>query len=44
MIDITPDVIRRIQAAFSGRGVREVVLRIENGKLIVLAVKRTKIE
>lgn len=43
-IDITPDIIRRIQTALSGRGVHEVVLKIEKGQLSVIAVTRKKIE
>lgn len=43
-IDITPDIIRRIQTALSGRGVHEVVLRIEQGQLAVITVTRKKIK
>lgn len=43
-IDITPDVISRIQTALSGRGVHEVVLKIEQGQLSVIAVTRRKVE
>lgn len=43
-IEITPDTIRLIQTALSGRGVHEVVLKIEEGQLSVIAVTRKKIE
>lgn len=43
-IDITPDIIRRIQTALSGRGVHEVVLKIEEGQLSVIAVTRQKVD
>lgn len=43
-IDITPDLIRRIQTALSGRGVHEVILKVEQGQLAVIAVTRRKVE
>lgn len=43
-VEITPDTIRRIQDALSGRGVREVRLKIEQGQLVVLAVTVKKVE
>lgn len=43
-IELTPDIIRRIETALSGRGVHEVVLKIEKGQLSVIAVTRKKIE
>lgn len=43
-IEITPDIIRRIQAAFAVRGVREVRLKIEQGQIVVLAVMVRKVE
>lgn len=43
-IDITFDVIQRIQVAFERRGVSEVTLKREQGQITVLAVKKEKIE
>lgn len=43
-IDLSPDIIRRIQDAFFRRGVSEVTLKREQGQIIVLAVRREKIE
>ncbi|MBP5717404.1 MAG: hypothetical protein J6X53_00285 [Abditibacteriota bacterium] len=43
-IEITPDLIRRIETALSGRGVHEVVVKIERGQLSVIAVTRKKVE
>lgn len=43
-IEITPDLKRRIETALSGRGVHEVVLKIEKGQLSVIAVTRRKVE
>lgn len=43
-IELTPDLIRRIETALSGRGVHEVILKVEQGQLSVIAVTRRKVE
>lgn len=43
-IDISPDVISRIQTAFERRGVSEVTLKREKGQITVLAVRRETIQ
>ena len=44
MIDISPDIVRRIRNALSERGVREVRIKIEDGQVVVLAVRVKKVE
>lgn len=44
MVIISDETIRRIQIALSGRGVKEVRIKMEHGEVIVLAVHLKKVE
>lgn len=44
MITLTPETVKRIETAINRRETSEVRLKVERGKVTVLAVRVTKIE